>query len=976
MSSHVGHSIQKLIHSTPVFASVNDQTTTVVTNGGSVYQAGLIGNRIQSGFREIISNPNIVGHVIESASTDNDVYLLSSNGYVFVYDYDAGTCSPTVREVYSPAVCCGDKAVHIAAGRDHVLILTDHNKVWGAGDNSEYQLVPQGQCRYDVAVELLVTDTILHDDKSCCKFVGTLNELRKPHIPKKCDNVACVCEDRTTKCIGCLEINTVTVNDTIQTVSIPVWADYSFVAFLCVDKNGCVCGNLTLTLYRVFIKCGCQKCRLCDNSFEYAISDELTLFPTLLGQQPRVITSQITGKCGCEVFVTDLGEIELPTVALVNGALLMTVNAQTSLLTPLCGATITAISEVPSIELNVQIPVKLECCIRPCNDSLCEPSCLPQPCWSNIFAGSDISVLVDDCNRLYVFGSLHRVRNNKDLLKRSCLEDLLTQANASISLPADQLNCCVKPNNENCNCPAKSCKKFKTDLSTFRVNLKFDGCEDECCDRDCEAPNNVCDFLKALKQCNDAPACSNTCYPCDPYIYLNICDHCPKKPTIKCITLLNKRSVCKAVSQHCKDVARVCVGCESVIEFDLNRYCIDGEDFCLDKVICLEFGHEEGDHITLFVDLDASGGIRFCKDNEKCNVEFPVNASCDGQEFLLNYGSILDPVELTNLKFYLTQQAIFPCPQFKNPFDSKIINTYLNPGDRVCFIKSKHCLRHAVTADLPTVFRLNRRVLDVGVGENNLSVLVGGLACPNEIFAIGENCHGELGIDFHASTVCFKQVNRCWFDCQVVAVYGGKFYTLYITQSGKVYGAGVWKGLVNSDIPKQIQQVCQAWQIRHIAASSTHIIFVGTDGGIYGVGDNSLGELGLCHLDCVPCPHPLIFFHEFSRYLAHECREVFVHPVRRKGKCLQIVSGDCKCGCGCIPCVKCPECPPVRPPFELCPPRDCLEPCKPCKPKCCPPKKCKLNCTEPCCKPHKKVVYGGPKYIPNGRVVVKRSVRY
>ena len=37
-------------------------TTSVVTNGGNVYQSGLIGGKIQYSFSEILANENIVGH--------------------------------------------------------------------------------------------------------------------------------------------------------------------------------------------------------------------------------------------------------------------------------------------------------------------------------------------------------------------------------------------------------------------------------------------------------------------------------------------------------------------------------------------------------------------------------------------------------------------------------------------------------------------------------------------------------------------------------------------------------------------------------------------------------------------------------------------------------------------------------------------------------------------------------------------------
>lgn len=718
MSSHVGHTIQKMINSSPVSASVNETTTTVVTNGGSVYQAGLINNKIQSSFQEVVSNTNIIGHVIQSASADNQIYLLSSNGYVFAYEYNTGSCSPSIKDIYSPADCRGDKATHIQAGSNHVVILTEQHKAWGSGDNSEYQLVPQGQCKYDMAVELIITDTIIHDNESCCKFSGNFHELKKPVIPNPCHH-------------------------------------------------------------------------------EHSHHND---------------------------------------------------------------------------------------CCKP----LCDEECLPQPCWRAVYAGSNITVLADDCNRLYVLGSLHRARNNKDLMKKSCLEDLLSRANASIVLPADQLNCNREPNNENCLCPEKSCKApFKTDLSKFQIKLNFDGCCDNECssDDDCEAPDNVCDFLKALQNCNDAPECSNTCEPCEPCIWINVCDPCPKRPDIKSITLLNKRSVCKAVSQDIANIKSVPVCCDSTVEFDGNKYCIDGEDYCLNTIIKLEFNVDCGEAVDLYLDLDYPGCLRFSTRSEKCNVEFPIDAGTAKKHFLLNYGSVLDPVELANLKYLSVSESIFPCPKFKNPFNAKLVNTYLNNGDHVCFIKSDddccNMLKHAVTADVPTVLRMRRRILDVGVGKNNLSVLVGGLACPNEILAIGENCHGELGINSNISTVCFKQVNRCLFDCQVMAIFSGKWLTTYITQSGKVYGSGSWKNCVRSNSPKLFHAVCQSWKIKEIGVSQTHLIFVGSDGGIYGSGDNSLGELGLCHIECVPFPTPLSFFHKLSQHISHECGGLFMHPMKR-----------------------------------------------------------------------------------------------
>jgi hypothetical protein len=217
-----------------------------------------------------------------------------------------------------------------------------------------------------------------------------------------------------------------------------------------------------------------------------------------------------------------------------------------------------------------------------------------------------------------------------------------------------------------------------------------------------------------------------------------------------------------------------------------------------------------------------------------------------------------------------------------NPFRTRIVNTYLKGGDHVCFVRPHGCnVRQAITPDIPTVFRLNRRVLDVGVGYNNLSVLVGGLACPNEIYAIGENCHGELGIQSYVSQVCFKQVNRCLFDCQVVSIWSAKNVTMYITQSHKVYGSGKWKCTVNSNVPRWVQTICPSWKVKEVNISQTHIVLVSTDGLIWGFGDNSIGTLGLCHIQCVPEVTPLSFFNKLSVDCFADCRDQLLHPVRR-----------------------------------------------------------------------------------------------
>ena len=73
MLSNVGHTIQKMINNTPIAITANDTTTEVVTNGGNVYQTGLIGGKIQYSFKEVFANANIVGRIVDAAATENSV---------------------------------------------------------------------------------------------------------------------------------------------------------------------------------------------------------------------------------------------------------------------------------------------------------------------------------------------------------------------------------------------------------------------------------------------------------------------------------------------------------------------------------------------------------------------------------------------------------------------------------------------------------------------------------------------------------------------------------------------------------------------------------------------------------------------------------------------------------------------------------------------------------------------------------------
>jgi len=927
MLSNVGHTIQKLINNIPISISVNETTSSVVTNGGNVYQAGLIGSKIHCTFEEILSSNGAIGKITNVEAVQGSLYLLSSSGSVYQYFYSTGQCSNSIREVYSPAACGGDNAISIKAGRAHVLIYTEGKKVYGAGDNSHYQLVPQGQCRYDTAVEIIITDTNVHDNNCCTSFVGTYTELDYPVIPQcnnQCNNISCIKDNKCDAFVGYLDINNVTINTCTETLTgvlgVPVYGDYNYVGFLCVDSNGCVSGTVTYNVTRLYIKCGgfvvrliyndCEGCH--KREFNASSTKEILLFNvssetlphsylcTASQETPITGTLQVSGRCGnCAVANIALPcGFPVPTVNFDSNCntLLLSLNQCTSTLTLLCDSSLAGYTATGytagytgctagytgGINLDLDFDVPLNCC-QPQVTSM--EVTIPQPCWAGIYAGYDTSVLVDNCNRIYVLGSIHQIRSNRDLLKRSCIEDLLSKTSASIVFPADQLNCgnfSAKNSCHNVNAPNKVTEKpFKTDLNKFGISLNFTPNTDQC-------SNNmtVCDFLKNLQQCNESTNCSttSTCTTCDSYIYINISGDCgcscgaPSAPPLGSLTLFNKKSICKLVSQGCPDKACISADENTIVEFDLNKYCINATDVSLDKIVKLDFC-VEGPNVNIYIDIDQPGGIKLTTGGSSCNIEYTMTASSSTHQFILNYGSIIDPVELTNLKYALSLDCYYPCSKFKNPFNTKITNTYLQGGDRVRFvIGNPKNIRQAITPDIPTVFRINRRVLDIGVGHNNLSILAGGLSCPNDIYVIGQNCHGELGLGTNETIVCFKEVNRCQFDCQVKRIFSGRTVTFYITQSYSVYASGQWKNYVNSSLPLPVTSICRSWKIVGITISDTHALMIGNDGIIFGLGDNSVGELGLCNLENVRKPTPLSFFYVLSNKCARQLSEGLAYP--------------------------------------------------------------------------------------------------
>jgi hypothetical protein len=913
MNTNVGCTIQKIINNTPVRITSNNTSVAVGTSGGNVYNAGLISEKICTSFRELLTNENVVGNVIDVQASNDKYYLLNSAGSVFEYDMNAGSCKGYTREIYYPLGCDGDKAVKISVGDYHVIILTEKGKVWGAGDNSEYQLVPQGQSSYESAVQLYISDINVHDNENSEQFIGKIGlieaseNMSKGCETNKCNQVKCIKEILTQVKIGNLGIFNTEIKfingGEIGTLKLPIYGDIEYNGFLCVGSDGFATGTLTYTVKRLYLKCGINEGIFTYPSGNLTINAEVNLnlsSSVILMDTPQTFTKNINVFCNESIVVNfQVASINPPISGLENVVALSptfygvenvgSFIALTSSTTFPTNVSVVcqegAILTQPVLALNVliselQFVARIECCEQ-------VSKCLKQPCWIDVYAGFNTSVLVDNCYRLYVLGSIHKIRSNKNLLKRTCLDSLLQKTNASVNFYADQLNCGVENVKETCSCNKCNKNRFTTDLNKFGVSLTFPQEQQG----NCKNTNmGVCDFLKNLKRCNEKSTCDSVCEPCDGYIYVNIYDplvSCPNlgNITIDSLTLYNKKSVCKINTENSPKIVEINVNVDTVIEFDMNAYCIDGKMISAENVVILRFRNLNTNppppfnkNIQMYVDIDKKGGIKFEKDNNNSNVKLtvlPLIFPGGQQKTLLNFGPVLDPLLLVNLKHSLKVEPQYNCPGCDTTV-KKLINVYVKGGDHISFIESLNnsilSVPLMVTADIPTVFKFTRRILDIGLGDNNLSVLVGGVSCPNETFVIGNNCYGQLGIDSQETQINWKQVNRCDFDCQIRNIFSGKNVTFYITQSFTVYATGLWKNLVNSLAPEQVKQICDTWKIKDITVNDNTLILLGSDGCIFGMGSNSLGQLGLTHCSDVCKLTPLSFFNKLTNNLSKNAR--------------------------------------------------------------------------------------------------------
>lgn len=912
MSAHVGHAIQKIMQNVPVSVSVSNNLSLVVTNGAGAMQSGLVNGRVQSAFREMPLSA-AVGTIVDAQATETACYVLNSSGSVF-----AAYCNGGISEVYIPTSCDG-YAKKLAAGRDHCLIWTDKNKVFGVGCNGEYQLVPQGQCRYDYATEIQISDYLTHNNSLSTSFAGTIKEVNTPVTNPgtvTCGKAQYIKQDSQQVYLGNLlqvtnvdltTTNVVNAPRTNGTLLLPLYADVRYYGFVGVDSNGVANGRVdyeTTGIYTYVPRNSIDS----TGTFQPAVGASFEVNNNVgdivyLTNGSSFGSANIGGFCGTELMIpldtTLRGTLTVATAT--SGPVTPDPNStQQSVLVLSLNASATDALGVTTVSLingnyytgtggstatiigTPSFPVNLECCT-----GCCEPTqnTLPQKCWKNIFAGSDISALLDDCNSLYVLGTIHQVRDNSYLLNNGCLQNIVNQAYATITFPASDINCNTGSSCNGCN---TSNNTFSEDfLRRVGVQLSFDP----------NSGSNVCDVVQSIQNCNQVGNCEDTCNSCDNTVYMDVnalgtnpVDTAPLT-TVSQVLVYNRRSLSKAVSYFSSNnlvvnnqvFYDVSIDSSSVLDFNANRYCLDGTDFTVERILRLNTTNVGGSTVVLYVDIDTPGGVRFMVPSERTNnVRFVGNSSVASSN-VMNYGSALDPVILTNLKTVVsTLTTPYSNRQYRNPPVSRLYSTYLKGGDCICFSANtgNTRLNQSVTADLPTLFRLNRSILQVGVGHNFLSVLSGSLQCPSEVLALGVNCNGQLGLGNKQNTLTWKAVNKCYFPCPVVNLSCGKTSTFYVLQNGCVWASGYWRCLVDSVVPKQVVDILQKWRIRAVVVGTNTLLLLSYDGCVYGAGNNNLGELGTGNTGFVPKPVPLTCVPMGS--VARQVSSAMRHPVERR----------------------------------------------------------------------------------------------
>lgn len=841
------------------FASIasNASSSSMLTSAGELYQAGLVNNSVQPSYLNQQIEKYVSGKVVDVVQTECSTFVLTSEGRVYEYNHNESGCETPLREIFFPIDCSEDPVVSLSAGRKHIVMLTASKKAYGYGDNSKYQLVPAGECWYSHAVRIDLSSSVKIGDcpTGDCPFVndGVFTSPSHPDIPdESCGSVSIA--------------NATPLNGT-YTASFPILIDGNITActeitFLAtaVPQGASVnaCGSeMNYTVSQ------CVNSVVLDSSDICYVSGNTVVNATIVSTPLSTMTCfTITGS-SCNKPCSSISLCETQNVDVSLGTFNLNNNS-----------TFTIINAPSSLPMHF----KGKLCV---SESSCPKPVVSQPCVVKVSAGGDSTALADDKGRVFVLGDVSSVRDNSYISRNNKLYSLLSKTDGTVKFSANELQCGNDVNNKNCVCPNRcvgTCNKL--DLSKFEVELKLDSCP----------KLNVCDFLKKLNESNE-PRCDNTCEPCDNTIYVKYQDECDMPNLI----IASRDAVSRALGYFnnpitgykLEDLASALESCDKNkianfvcnfnfcsgrVDFSNSGYSVDcGSELDISKFLVLK-RNDRDKYNLVYVDVKTSPqAIQFVHEapnhfNVKYSVpayKTPAHCRSDYPQvnvFSLVFGGVIPAVERNNYRAVLANHSFRHSIEFKNPINNKLLNTYVKGGDYICIEKYDSChVKLMSTFDVPSVYCLNKRVLDLAVGDRSVYVVATNVSCPNEVYVLGNNCFGQLGLCNNLSTLCMRKVNRCYFDCNVSRVFASSHAVAFLTSSGRVYVSGHLEGVVDCNCPKPLE--CCVDRVSKVSLNKNNLMVLTHDGNVHGVGSNQYGQLGTSckevscsKLNVVACP--------------------------------------------------------------------------------------------------------------------------
>jgi alpha-tubulin suppressor-like RCC1 family protein len=128
------------------------------------------------------------------------------------------------------------------------------------------------------------------------------------------------------------------------------------------------------------------------------------------------------------------------------------------------------------------------------------------------------------------------------------------------------------------------------------------------------------------------------------------------------------------------------------------------------------------------------------------------------------------------------------------------------------------------------------------------------LASNGKVYGVGYNCYGNLGLGHTTQQNTPQEITYFTTNnINITQIECGFYHTMFIASDGKVYSCGYngngQLGLgntTNQSTPQEITYFTNnGINITQVTSGGNHIIFIASNGKVYGVGKNSNGNLGL-----------------------------------------------------------------------------------------------------------------------------------